>query len=112
DLFCEIETKKVGVEVYASPLVDAENVGSVLPHLDMVFMVCVDSGILNSIKKAIENCGISENPKIRYYPNPYSFFADVRSKSTLYHIITGNTPHSNHAKRIQHKHRTRLPNDT
>jgi hypothetical protein len=95
DLYCEIESRRLGVEVYVSPVVDAENVQSVLPHLDMIFMVCADSGILNNIRKAMENYGISENPKIRYYPNPYSFFADLRSRSTLYHLITNNTTNSN-----------------
>ncbi|MDG6943345.1 MAG: ATP-binding protein [Nitrososphaerota archaeon] len=88
DLLCEIDGREAAIEIYSSPAVDAENVHSALPHLDLMLMVCLDVGILNSVKKTIENFGISENPKLRYYPNPFSFFADIRSRSTLYHLLS------------------------
>ncbi len=88
DLSCQVSTRRVGVEVYSSPVVDAENVASCLPHLDMLFMVCLDTGILGSIKRAIEVYGISDNPKLRYYPNPYSFFGAIRSRQPLYNILS------------------------
>lgn len=87
DLLCEIEGKKVAVEVYASPVVDAENVNGALPHLDSMMVVCLDVGILNNIRRTVENFGISGNAKLRYYANPFSFFSDVRSRATLYHLL-------------------------
>lgn len=95
DLYCEFETKKAGVEVYVSPVVDAENIRSVLPHLDTIFMVCIDAGVLYNIKRTIENYGISDTPKIRYYSNPYSFFAEIRSRSTFSYILSTSNRESN-----------------
>jgi hypothetical protein len=95
DVYAEIEGKKVAVEVYASPAINVDNLESAIPKVDAVFIVCLTPTILYQIRSATDEKGISDNPKLRFYANPTSFFKDIEDRATLYHILSLNTTETN-----------------